>query len=159
MMNKYPGIIRSILITTVLAGMLDLAGAVISYMLVRRTFPVKILEYIAGGVHGGAALDGSFLMNVQGGIFHFLIAGCWTVFFYMLFPSFRFLHRSVWLNALLYGLLIWAVMNIVVLPLSAWKVPVSPIRVKEAGKAATILIICVALPIAWRTKRFYKISS
>jgi len=155
-MNKYPGLVRSIIITTAISGMLDLVGAVMSYMMIRRTFPVKILEYIAGGVHGGEALDGSLLMNVQGCLFHFIITGSWTVFFYLLYPHINFLHRSVWLNALIYGIFIWAVMNLLILPLSAWKVPVSPINVKEAAKAAIILILCVGLPIAWRTKTFYK---
>lgn len=89
-MNKYPGLVRSIIITTAISGMLDLVGAVMSYMMIRRTFPVKILEYIAGGVHGGEALDGSLLMNVQGGLFHFIITGCWTVFFYLLYPHINF---------------------------------------------------------------------
>lgn len=150
------GFIRHFFITTLLAGCCDLAGAIILFAAVRRSFPVKIFEYIAGGVYGSKAMDGGWTMNVLGAALHFLIAGIWTLLIYVLYPHLKFLHRSIWVNALCIGLLAWGIMNLVVLPLSAWKVPVTPFHVKESIKAALTLIICIGIPVAWRVKSYYQ---
>ncbi|HNR08591.1 MAG TPA: hypothetical protein PKM27_14825 [Saprospiraceae bacterium] len=149
-------LLKSILFTALVAGILDLAGAVVSYMISRGGgFPKKILEYIAGGWYGSAALDGSLKMNIVGGISHFFIATCWTALFYFLYPRLRFLQKSRLVSAILYGLVIWAVMNLAVLPLSAWNAPLR-LMPFEAAKAAFILIVCVGLPVVVRTGSYYK---
>ena len=149
-------LLKSITLTALVAGTLDLAGAVVSYMLSRGgIFPKKILEYIAGGWYGGTALDGSLKMNIIGGLSHFFIATCWTVLFYLLYPRLRFLQKNSLISAVLYGLVIWAVMNLVVLPLSAWHAPVTVVP-SEAAKAAFILIVCVGLPVAVGAGSYYR---
>lgn len=149
-------LLKSITLTAFVAGTLDLAGAVVSYMLSRGgSFPKKILEYIAGGWYGSQALDGSLKMNIIGGLSHFFIATCWTVLFYLLYPRLRFLQKNNLISAILYGLVIWAVMNLVVLPFSAWHAPVT-IVLREVAKAAFILIICVGLPVAVGAGSYYK---
>ena len=149
-------LLKSIALTAFVAGTLDLAGAVVSYMLSRGgSFPKKILEYIAGGWFGSTALDGSLKMNIIGGLSHFFIATCWTVLFYFLYPRLRFLQKNSLISAVLYGLVIWAVMNLAVLPLSAWHAPVTIVP-REAVKAAFILIVCVGLPVAVGAGSYYQ---
>jgi len=153
-MNKR--FIKHYTVTTILAGFCDLAGAIFLFAAVRRSFPVKIFEYIAGGIYGSHAMDGGWKMNVLGAALHFLIAGIWTLLFYIIYPYVKFLHRSIWVNAIVLGIIAWSIMNLIVLPLSAWKVPVTPFHAKEAFKAVMTLIVCIGIPIAWRVKRYYR---
>ena len=149
-------LLKSIFLTALIAGVLDLAGAVVSYMISRGgSFPKKILEYIAGGWYGSAALDGSLKMNLIGGLSHFFIATCWTALFYFLYPRFHFLRKNRLISGVIYGLVIWAVMNLAVLPLSAWHAPVT-IDPREAAKAAFILVVCVGLPVAVGAGGYYQ---
>lgn len=157
---KNKGLLKTIIITGLIAGVLDLSGAIINYMLSHKgTFPKKILEYIAGGVYGGSALDGSLKMNIMGGIFHFSLAMIWTIIFFVSYPKVKLFHKNIWLTAFLYGLVVWAVMNLVVLPLSAWKAPISPFSVTTASRAAFILMLCIALPNAISARRYYSNST
>jgi hypothetical protein len=154
---KNKGLAGTILITALIAAVLDLAGAVINYMISSGgKFPKKILEYIAGGVYGGSALDGSLRMNIMGGFLHYTIALIWTIVFFIFYPKIKFFHRSIWVNAVVYGLIIWSVMNLIVLPFSAWKAPIVPFKLETAVRAAIILMICVALPIAMSARRYYQ---
>jgi len=154
---KNKGLLRTIFFTALIAAILDLAGAVINYMISSGgKFPKKILEYIAGGIYGGSALDGSLGMNIKGALLHFLIASIWTVLFFIFYPKIKFFHRSIWVNAVVYGLIVWIVMNLIVLPFSAWKAPIVPFKLETAVRAAIILIICVALPISISARNYYK---
>jgi hypothetical protein len=74
---------------------------------------------------------------------------------YFLYPRLPFLQKSRFISAILYGLVIWAVMNLAVLPLSAWNAPIRLVPV-EAAKAAFILIVCVGLPVVVRAGSYYK---
>ncbi|MDZ4707482.1 MAG: hypothetical protein SH818_03690 [Saprospiraceae bacterium] len=153
---KNKGLLRTIFFTALIAAILDLAGAAINYMISSGgKFPKKILEYIAGGVYGGSALDGSMGMNIKGALLHFLIASIWTILFFSFYPKIKFFHRSIWVNAVVYGLIVWLVMNLIVLPFSAWKAPIVPFKLETAIRAAIVLIICVALPIAMSARKYY----
>ena len=147
---------RSVFITALIAAVLDLAGAIFSFKASRGAFPVNILKYIAGGLLKDKAMNGGTEMHVLGGVLHYFISLVWTVLFYFMYPKLKFLHKNYMFNAFVYGILIWCIMNLVVLPLSAWKAPISFQNLKEIIKAASILILCVALPIAFRSKKYYQ---
>ena len=147
---------RSVLITACIAAVLDLAGAIVSFKVSRGGFPVNILKYIAGGLFKGKAIEGGAEMHILGGIIHFFIALIWTFLYYYFFPKIKLLQKNYILNAFFYGIVIWCIMNLIVLPLSAWKAPVSFQNIKEIIKAMVILILCVALPIAFRAKKYYQ---
>lgn len=146
---------RRVLITGFIAGVLDLAGAVISAMIVNNRFPGKILETIAGGAFGKESIGGGTLMKLWGLLFHFLIAISFTFIYFLAHPKVRLLRKNIFLSALLYGLFVWAIMNMVVLPLSAYHSPVIPQNYMAAARAAFILIVCVGLPIAISAKWYY----
>lgn len=154
---KNKRLLKTLFVTALIAAILDLSGAIVNYMISHEgNFPKKILEYIAGGIYGGSALDGSVGMNITGAVLHFIIASIWTVLFFILYPKIKFFHRSIWINAVVYGFIVWSVMNLIVLPLSAWKAPIVPFKLDTAIRAAIILMICIALPIAISAKRYYK---
>ena len=154
-MNK-PAFWVSIILTALLAGSLDLFGAILSFKASRGTFPVNILKYIAGGVLKGKAMEGGAEMHILGGFFHFSIAFIWSFIFYSLYPRLKMLQHHSIVVIVLWGIIIWSVMNLVVLPLSAWRAPISFQNPWEITKAVFIIIFCVSGPIVWRAKNYYK---
>jgi len=146
----------SIILTAFLAGSLDLFGAILSFKASRGTFPVNILKYIAGGVLKGKAMEGGVEMHLLGGFLHFFIAFIWSFIFYIIYPRLKSLQKHSMVVVIIWGMIIWSVMNLMVLPLSAWKAPISFQNPREIAKAVSIIIICVSWPIIWRAKNYYK---
>ena len=67
----------------------------------------------------------------------------------MLVVAFRaapLLRRHLVVAGIVYGLIVWLVMNLVVLPLS--NVRHVPIQPRAAAIAAIILVLCVGLPLS-----------
>jgi uncharacterized membrane protein YagU involved in acid resistance len=147
---------RSALITGLIAGALDLSGAIISFMISNDRFPEKILETIAGGFFGKDAMTGGWVMKGWGLFFHFFTAIAFTFFYFFLYPRIKFLQKNIFLSAFIYGLFVWAVMNMIVLPLSAYHSPVIKSDYAKAAKEAFILIVCIGLPVAIGAKAYYK---
>lgn len=147
---------KPVLLTGLLAGTLDLSGACIGYMIDHKgKFPTKILEYIAGGVFGKDALSGGLTMKLSGLFFHYFIAMAFTLFYFLIYPKIKLLYKNIFLSAFIFGLLVWAVMNLIVVPNSAWHKPIMPFDIVASAKAAFILIICIGLPDAYFAKKYY----
>lgn len=146
----------SVILTALLAGSLDLFGAILSFKASRGTFPVNILKYIAGGVLKDKAMEGGAEMHLLGGFLHFFIAFIWTFIFYTFYPRLKILTNHSLVVSIVWGVIIWSVMNLVVLPQSAWKAPISFQNPWEIAKAVLIIIFCVSWPIVWRAKNYYK---
>jgi uncharacterized membrane protein YagU involved in acid resistance len=93
-------------------------------------------------------------MVLYGLFFHYLVAFGFTVLFFVIYPKLKhFLKYNVLIGAL-YGLVIWIVMNLLVLPLT--NVPVLPFTINSAVIAAVILIIAIGIPLAYLAKRYYQ---
>jgi hypothetical protein len=141
--------------TGLLAGTMDLCGAVINYMISHGNFPYKILEYIASGAFGKSAMNGSLGSNLWGLFFHYFIAISFTIFYFLIYPGIKFLQKNILISAIIYGLFVWAVTNMIVLPLSAIHSPVIPTNFVAAARAAFVLMVCIGLPDAYFAKKFY----
>jgi len=149
--------LKPILLTGLLAGTLDLSGACIGYMLDHQgKFPSKILEYIASGVFGKEAFTDGVSMKIYGLLFHFLIAMSFTFFYFFIYPKIKLLHKNIFLSAFIYGLFVWTVMNLIVVPNSAIHKSIIPFDFVASAKAAFILMICIALPNAYFAKKYYR---
>lgn len=147
---------KPVLLTGFIAGTLDLAGACISYMLEHSSrFPNKILEYIAGGVFGKNALTGGLAMKLSGLFFHFFIATTFTLFYFLIYPKIKLLQKNIFLSAFIYGLFVWAIMNLIVVPNSAWQKQITPFDLAASAKAAFVLIICIGLTVCYYCRKFY----
>ena len=144
---------KAIVWAGLLAGTLDMLGAVIVY----QANPGQIFKFIASGAFGaGRAFSGGPIMVVWGIVFHYVIAFAWTVAFFLIYPSFPMLWKNRYITGGLYGIFIWLVMNMVVIPLSAIAVPA--FNAKSAVIGASILIVAVGMPIAILTHRYYSRS-
>ena len=148
--------LKPVLLTGLIAGALDLIGACVAFMIDNNgKFPNKILEFIARGVFGKDAMAGGTTMKLWGLFFHFFIGMSFTLFYFFIYPKIKFLHKNVLLSAFIYGVFVWAVMNLIVVPNSAIQKPIIPFNYEAAAKAALVLIICIGLPVAYFTKKYY----
>lgn len=143
--------ITTILITGLIAGTLDILAAI---FILAGGNAVGVFKYIASGAFGKTAFDGGNEMVVWGAVFHYFIAMFWTALYFALYPKLPFLKRNKWLNAVVYGIIVWSVMNLVILPFT--QIASQTFTVSGILKNVVILIICIGLPAALSADRFYK---
>jgi hypothetical protein len=148
-----PSWTATVIWTGALAGILDGLAAIASFLISGGKDPGKIFQFIASGAFGQAAFTGGAAMIAWGVLFHFFIAYAFTVFFFAIYPRLHLVARNRVAVAVGYGLFVWAVMNLVVLPLSA--TPRIPFRADKAAIGAAILIVCIGLPLSFRAHRFF----
>ena len=135
-----------------IAGTLDICAAFVYAWLRAGVGPVRVLHSVASGLLGAAAFQGGAKTAVLGLALHFLIATTATALFYFASRKLLFLVKRPVPFGLLYGAVVYAFMNFVVVPLS--NVPPRPATV--SGRVINLLIImfCVGLPIALIVRRF-----
>jgi hypothetical protein len=99
-------------------GILDITQAYIAWGF-RGVSPVRILQSVASGVLGRQASQGGAKTAVLGAVLHFLIAFTAAAVFYAASRKIRFLTQRPVVAGLLYGEVVYLIMNFVVVPLSA----------------------------------------
>jgi hypothetical protein len=144
--------IKTILISGLLAGTLDCISAVA--FLGKMNFS-RVWKYVASGYFGNYSFAGGNEMVVYGLLFHFIIALFWAVVYYFIFTKISFFTNNLMLGGLLYGIVIWCVMNLVVLPFT--NIPKSSFAIIEVLKNIPILMLSVGLPISLIMNRSNKI--
>jgi uncharacterized membrane protein YagU involved in acid resistance len=105
---------------------------------------------------GSAAYNGGAKTAALGVVLHFLIATIWTVVFYAASRKLRFLLEKPVLWGLVYGVIVYAFMNFVVLPLSALPPARTPPTLTGRMIQMLIIMFCIGLPIAIIVRRFSK---
>lgn len=152
--SRLPGtLLTAIVLTGIVAGTLDISAAIINFYLSGGSHPIRIFFYIASGVFGSSAYAGGFGMAMLGLVFHYSIATTWSAIFFAGYPRFHKFLSNKFINAILYGVIVWVTMTFVVLPLS--KVQQFPFSIERAIIAAGILVVCIGLPIAWMAEKYY----
>jgi hypothetical protein len=144
--------VNAVLRTGLIAGTLDILTAIIVYALIMgKVTPVRLLQGIASGVFGMRAFTGGIAMALAGLFFHYAIALVVTTVYYLLYPRLPFLHKQWVLSGVLFGAVVWLVMNLAVLPLSNF--PQAPLRWAPALLGMAIIIVMIGLPVAYRAQR------
>lgn len=146
---------KTIILATLIAGSFDILSAFVDYYIQTGKGPAGILKYISSGVFGNDAFTGSNAMIWLGLLFHYIIAFAFTIVFFILYPKIKLLHINIILTAIIFGIVTWAVMNLIVVRLS--NTPKFPFNPAKALKAMLILICMIGLPLAVIFKRHYKI--
>ena len=143
---------KTILLSGLIAGLLDATAGVIVYFIFKGLNPIQVLQYIASGAFGPNAFTGGLLTAFAGLIFHFTIAFAFAAAFFIIYPRVVLLQRNIWITGLVYGLIIWSIMNLIVLPNS--NTPKSP---KDVVSIIEIMwhMALVGLPMALITSRYY----
>lgn len=115
-----PGIYRKTVIWTILlAGTLDISAAFLDSFIRNGLKPILVLQYIASGVLGRQAFSMGWTSGVLGLLFHFMFVTIWTLLFFFLYPRIRIKPRWKYMAGITFGILIWLVMNLIIVPLSA----------------------------------------
>jgi hypothetical protein len=139
------------------AGTLDISENIV-FNAFRGITAWRIFQYIAGGLLGRHSFQMGYLSVGLGVAIHYAIALTWTAIFYIAATRLNFaaLTRRPILSGLIYGVVVYVVMNFVVLPLTA--VPPRPTAVTLVNRvnAVLALIFCIGLPIALLVRRSKK---
>jgi len=136
-----------------LAGTLDILSAILYYYCKTGKNGFNVLNYVASGVFGKEAISGGNSMAIAGLLFHYFIAFCWTLFFFFIYPSIHSLLKNKIVAGIIYGVFIWIIMNLVVVPMTA--IPKRPFIISGAIINMVILILAVGLPISLVIGNYY----
>jgi hypothetical protein len=173
--QKDQDVFRTISLTSLLTGTLDITAANIQFYLnthrgatlkltgndepisfityLAHGGPGRIFKYIARAVFGDEVNSGGTLMVIWGAVFHYLIAFLFTALLFIIYPKVIRWFKSKFVVAFIYGLFIWAVMSLAVVPIS--KINKFPPDLKNAIIAELILTFMIGLPVALIAHRFY----
>ena len=147
----FPTIIKAGLIV----GTMDILAAILYfYFKTGNNGAVTIPKYIASAVFGKQAFSGGAEMILAGFVFHYTIAFAFTIFFFWLYPKIGFFSKTNLLTGIIYGVFIWAVMNLLVVPQT--KIAGRPFDLVSAAINAFILVVCIGIPLACIAKSFFK---
>jgi len=151
-MKENKNLVSTLLGAGILVGFLDGLAAVIQ-TLVNNGNLVKTFQFIASGIFGTSAFSGGNTMVALGVLFHFCIAFIWTLIFFFLYPRLKLNSINWIITGILYGLVVWAGMNFVVLRLS--NTPALPFTWTGAIRSMLILIVAIGLPLSFLARRRY----
>jgi hypothetical protein len=136
----------AIIVGGLIAGVFDLTYAIV-FSALHKVQPITVIQSVASGVLGKAAFDGGFSTAILGVLLHFFIAFSWAAIFYMVSRFIPLLTKHAVISGLLFGAVIYTVMYLIVLPLSAY-----PIKINFAPSRVAINLIAhmllIGLPIA-----------
>src|SRR4051812_24780647 len=131
-----------------LVGTLDILSAFIYYYIKSgKTNFLVIFKFIASGIFGKGAGDGGDFMILAGFILHYAIAFSFTIFFFWLYTKTDLLAKNRILTGIAYGIFVWSVMNLIVVPFS--NTVHRPFKIEGALINMGILIVCIGLPLSF----------
>jgi hypothetical protein len=112
--------VRTIALTGLIVGAMDITSAFI-IAISRGSTAIRLLQFVASGLIGQKAFQGGAATVALGLGLHFVIAFAVVVVFYFASRQLSWLRRQAVLSGMVYGLIVFGVMNLIVLPLSAAK--------------------------------------
>ena len=141
---------RAILYATLVVGALDATDGVVFRGLQGQN-PIQVLQYIASSLLGARSFSGGLASAGLGLVVHFAIALVVATIYILASRRVAVLRTQWVLLGLLYGAAVWAVMNLVVLPLTA----VAPSSITTAALVNGVIshALFVGLPSAFFAKK------
>ena len=112
-------LIYGVAVGTVAVALLDATDGVIYFWLTAHLNPVQVLQYIASGAFGSSAYSGGLATAFAGLVFHFIIAFVAVSVFALLYARLQIVRDHAPPIGMAYGAVVWCVMNLIVLPISA----------------------------------------
>lgn len=128
------------------AGGLDLIAAFLTY---GRGVP----RVIAGGLFGEQVLHGGSGLWALGVCLHFFIALSAAAVYCLASDRLKFLKENFIIGGLFYGVAVFLVMNLIVLPLSALHLR-GPYPLRDLIQGLLIHMLLIGLPISFSAWRF-----
>ena len=139
--------LRAILTGGVFAGLAFIIPAVLAHTLAGMA-PTAMLHFIASGVLGAPAYEGGWPTALVGLVLHMGLSLAWAAIWIGLARRYEILLRRPWQAGAVYGVLIWAMMTFVLLPLSRAVPDALPGGMMMLA-AAVAHIVLIGWPIAW----------
>ena len=147
---------KAVLLTTLVAGTLDIIAAHIHITIVTGQFPAKMFYVIAGHAIGlKTALAGGPLVFVLGISIHYFISFSFSLFFFLVYPAVYKVLSNKYLIGFLYTLFAWFTMKFIVLPLTALPPKPFVLNIQEVI-GFLIFIVVFGMPISIMADRYYK---
>lgn len=143
--------IKTILLSGLLVGSLDILAAFVDFYLVTGNGPSGVLRFIASSVFGKAAFNGSSMMIIWGLLFHYFIAYSFTILFFWLYRRIRLMTSHPILTSILYSIFMWVSTVLILVPSS--NAPAQPLILWNAIKAILILFFMISIPLRIISKR------
>jgi hypothetical protein len=128
-----------------LCGVLDGLAATISFAIMKVP-AMRVWQNVASGALGPKSFEKGWKSGILGLVFHFLIAFSAAAVYCLAALRLSFLLQRPFISGAQYGIAVFLVMNLIVLPLSAM-----PQRPASRGRIITQVVIhifCVGLPIS-----------
>jgi hypothetical protein len=139
--------IRAILVGGFAAGLFDILFAMYAWSW-------RVPRVIAGGLLGPEALKSESMgIWTLGLALHFFITCAAAAIYYGASRRLVFLRQHWLICGLFFGIAVWLVMNLVVLPLSALH-NMGPYTWKGMTQGLLVHMLLVGVPIAWSVKKF-----
>jgi hypothetical protein len=152
--NKPPGApVSTIIKAGLLAGTLDILCAFVYFYIKTRKNPLNVLVYVSKVALGKTTFTDTGLQQITGLLVHFAIAMSWTVLFFILYRYIKLMRLNKIITGIVYGLVVWTVMNIVILPL--WNNKPFVFNTESATVNALILIVAIGMPLSFMAHRYY----
>ena len=148
---------KTVLLTGLFVGTTDILSAFISVYIGSGKFPEKMFNYIAGGALGiPAAIKGGTAAAFLGLFFHYFIAFSFTLFFFWVFPKFRFLAFNKYLVGMLYAVFVNQVMEQVILRLTP--LPGGPFSLADEYIGWVVFGVVFGVPIVYNAYKYYGVE-
>ena len=146
---------KALLLCLLIAGTLDISEALIFYGL-QGASPERLFQHIASALLGPAAFHGGLATAALGLAIHYTITLFWAALFLLAASRLTFLTHYAVLSGLVYGAVIYILMNYVVLPLT--RLPPRFHQPAPAVLANGILALALfmGLPIALIARHFMR---
>ena len=133
------------------AGTLDILYAWMFWAIKAGLPAQRIFQSVAAGLLGQASFQGGAATAALGLFLHYCIATTMSLTYFLVARRYPALHRRPVLNGAAYGLLLYAIMNYVVVPLSAaGRGSRDPLWVTLS---VAVHMLCVGIPIALAARR------
>ncbi|HEY1904369.1 MAG TPA: hypothetical protein VGG56_18210 [Terracidiphilus sp.] len=129
-----------------IAGTLDLTCAFI-------TFGPGVPRAIAGGLLGRGAFQGGAAVYALGVFLHYFIAFTAAAVYYAASRRLRFMTEHALVCGVFFGIGLYLVMNLIVLPLSALHVT-HPLALRDMIQGLLVHMVIIGLPISFSVRRF-----
>jgi hypothetical protein len=135
-----------------IAGTLDITEN-IAFNAFRHITPVMIFQFIASGLTGAWAFHAEIASVALGVAIHYTIALFWTALYYAASRWIVILIRRPVVCGLLYGTVVYLIMNFVVLPMT--RVPHAHAAMTLASRVSGVLalLLCIGLTVGLLTAR------
>ncbi len=145
-LNQRKSLILAIVVGGAVAGTLDLISAFI-------TFGPNVPKGIAGGLLGRqAAASGGVGTWILGVFLHYFIAFSAATVYCLAGQKLKFLKENFVVCGVFYGIAVFLVMNLVVLPLSAFHSR-GPFQMKGLIQGLLVHMLIIGLPISYSFRK------